>query len=186
MLRGRFLTARAGIVLAVVLLAVPALAASDSPPADSSSSAPTDNSTAGPPINATLPVAGKVSISADHFVVEDESHKATFTGNVVVVQTTVTVHADQVVALYGKAGATSISTFQATGHVTLITKDQTGTGDLAVFDPKSHMLTLTGNVVVTSKAGRVQSSKLVVDLAKKQSVFTSNGGRVTGVFSSDD
>jgi lipopolysaccharide export system protein LptA len=54
-----------------------------------------------------------------------------------------------------------------------------------VFDPKTHMLTLTGNVVVTSKTGQVQSNKVVVDLRTKRSVFTSKGGRVTGVFSSE-
>ncbi len=182
--RGYLLAAPIGLVLAMALFAAPAFAAGTTP-ADAPLT-PAADASAGPPINATIPAAGKVSITADHFVVEDESHKATFSGNVVVVQTEVTVRADQVVALYGKAGATSISTFQATGNVTLTTKDETATGDLAVFDPKSHMLTLTGNVVVTSKAGRVQSSKLVVDLTKKQSVFTSNGGRVTGVFSSDE
>jgi lipopolysaccharide export system protein LptA len=138
------------------------------------------------PVTATIPGADKVSITGDHFVVEDAQHQAIFSGNVIVVQKEVTVHADQVMALYGKTGATSISTFKATGHVVLITKDQTATGEVAIFDPKTHMLTLTGNVVVTNKTGRVQSDKLVVDLSTKKSVFTTKGGRVTGVFSTDE
>jgi lipopolysaccharide export system protein LptA len=139
------------------------------------------------PITATVPGADNVSITGDHFVVDDARHQAVFSGNVVVVQKQVTVHADQVTALYGKTGATSISTFQATGHVQLVSQGQTATGDLAVFDPRTHMLTLTGNVVVINKTGRVQSKKLVVDLSTKKSVFTSTGGgRVTGVFSTDE
>lgn len=138
------------------------------------------------PLAATLPGADKVSISGDHFAVDDTRHEAVFSGNVVVVQKTVTIHADKVTALYGAGGSTSISTFEASGHVVLITRDQTATGDLATFEPKTHKLVLTGNVVVTNKTGRVQSQKLVVDLSTKKSVFTSKGGRVTGVFSTNE
>lgn len=138
------------------------------------------------PITATLPGADKVSITGDHFVIDDVKHQAVFSGNVVVIQKDVTVHSDQVTALYGKAGAASISTFTATGHVQLVTKEQTATGEVAVFNPKTHLLTLTGNVVVVNKTGRVQSDKLVVDLSTKKSVFTTTGGRVTGVFSTNE
>jgi lipopolysaccharide export system protein LptA len=134
---------------------------------------------------AATPEAGKVTITSDHFVVEDTVHQAVFSGNVVVVQPTVTVHADQVVAHYGEKGATSLSNFQATGNVVLITADQTATGDLAIFDPKSQLLTLTGHVVVTSKTGQVKSDKLVVDLGKHISDFSSKGGRITGVFTEE-
>jgi lipopolysaccharide export system protein LptA len=129
---------------------------------------------------------GKVTITSDHFVINDAEHQAIFSGNVVVVQPKVTVHADQVVADYGNKGATSLSNFEATGHVVLITSDQTATGDLAVFDPKTRHLTLTGNVVVTSKTGQVKSDRLVVDLSKHQSVFSSKGGRITGVFTEQE
>jgi lipopolysaccharide export system protein LptA len=135
--------------------------------------------------SATLPGDDKVTITGDHFVVEDGKHQAIFTGNVVTTTSEVTVHSDRVVTAYGKGGAGNISSFEATGNVTLTTPEQTATGDLAVFDPKTHMLTLTGNVVVTSKTGQVQSNKVVVDLRTKRSVFTSKGGRVTGVFSSE-
>jgi lipopolysaccharide export system protein LptA len=129
---------------------------------------------------------GKVTITSDHFVVKDTEHQAIFSGNVVVVQPKVTVHADQVVADYGKKGATSLSKFQATGHVVLITTDQTATGDLAVFDPKTQHLTVTGDVVVTNKTGRVKNEKLIVDLSKHQSMFSSKGGRITGIFTEEE
>jgi lipopolysaccharide export system protein LptA len=156
-------------LLLAVLIAVSAMAAE---PAPAAVPAPSDT--------------GKVTITSDHFVVKDAEHQAIFSGNVVVVQPKVTVHADQVVADYGNKGATSLSNFQATGHVVLITTDQTATGDLAVFDPKTQHLTLTGNVVVTNKTGKVKSDKLVVDLSKHQSVFSSKGGRITGVFTEEE
>jgi lipopolysaccharide export system protein LptA len=134
---------------------------------------------------AAPPPAGKVTITSDHFVVRDAEHQAVFSGNVVVVQPTVTVHADEVVAQYGARGASSLSDFTASGHVVLITAEQTATGDVAVFDPKSQLLTLTGNVVVTNKSGEVKSDRLVVDLGKHVSVFSSKGGRITGTFTED-
>jgi lipopolysaccharide export system protein LptA len=168
------------LVLPLLLLAL-SISPVSAAPADGDASA-----SPGTPITATVPGADKVSITGDHFVIDDAKHQATFTGNVVVIQKQVTVHSNQVTALYGKAGATSISTFTATGDVKLVTKDQTATGDVAVFNPKTHLLTLTGNVVVINKTGRVQSDKLVVDLSTKKSVFTTNGGRVTGVFSTNE
>jgi lipopolysaccharide export system protein LptA len=168
----------AGIVLAVLLLLAP--------PALAVAAAAAPVPAPGRPISATLPGAGKVSISGDHFTVDDTRHEAVFSGKVVVVQDAVTVHADKVIAHYGAGGATSISTFEALGNVVLITRDQTATGNHATFEPKTHTLVLTGNVVVTNKTGRVQSNRLVVDLRTKKSVFTSKGGRVTGVFSTNE
>jgi lipopolysaccharide export system protein LptA len=128
----------------------------------------------------------KVVVTGDHFVVDDARHQATFSGNVVVEETGITLKANQVVGLYGASGPSSISSFEATGNVVLITPDQQATGDKAVFDPKTRLLTLTGNVVVTSKSGQVQSTRLVVDLRTKKSTFSAGGGgRVTGVFTSE-
>jgi lipopolysaccharide export system protein LptA len=164
----------AGLALALLLaIAAPALAA---PATDAPAK----------PLSATLPGADKVSITGDHFAVDDAKHEAVFSGKVVVTQKEVTVHADKVTALFGEGGSSSINTFEASGNVVLITKDQTATGKLAVFEPKTHTLVLTGNVVVTNKTGRVESDKLVVDLSTKKSVFTSKGGRVTGVFSTNE
>lgn len=161
------------VLLAGLLSAAPAALAA--PPAGADDRGKT---------SATLPGDDRITITGDSFIVEDTRHTATFTGNVVTVQAEVTVYSDEVVTSYGKGGAGDISSFRASGHVKLVTADQTATGDVAVFDPKTHLLRLTGNVVVTSKSGQVQSSEVVVDLRSRKSVFTSKGGRVTGVFTS--
>jgi len=130
----------------------------------------------------------QVSITGDSFVVDDKAHQAVFTGHVVVVQSTMTVNADRVVAFYGNKGPSSIKTFEATGNVKIVTKDQTATGDKAVYDPTTHLLHLTGNVIVTNASGQVHSTELVVDLKRNTSTFTGSGkpgGRVTGTFTSE-
>lgn len=129
--------------------------------------------------------ANQVQITADTFTVTETSHEAVFTGNVVVVHPSVTVHADTVVALYGKGGTSDIQSFVATGHVNLKTPEQDATGDKAVFTPADQLLHLTGNVQVINASGNVNSTELVVNLATNVSTFTGGGGgRVTGVFTS--
>lgn len=129
---------------------------------------------------------GSVTITGDNFVVDDPHHQAIFSGNVLVKHTQLTLNADKVVADYATEGETSIKSMIATGHVRIVTKDQTATGEKAVFDPKTSLLTLTGNVVVTTKSGQVESAALVVNVRKNTSTFSGGGksGRVTGVFSS--
>jgi lipopolysaccharide export system protein LptA len=161
------------LVFVALLLALTPLAAQAAGPAPAKAG------------SATPAAPTKVVITGDHFVVDDAKHQATFAGNVVVEETGITLKANQVVGLYGSAGPSSISSFVATGSVVILTPDQQATGDKAVFDPKTRLLTLTGNVVVTSKTGQVQSTRLVVDLKTKKSTFSAAGGRVTGVFTSE-
>lgn len=127
----------------------------------------------------------KVQISADTFVVTEASHEAVFKGHVVVNHPNVIVHANKVVATYGAGGTTDIKTFVATGQVRLTTKTQDATGDKAVFTPADQLLRLTGNVLVSNASGTVGAGELVVNLDTNVSTFTgTNGGRVTGVFTS--
>lgn len=126
-----------------------------------------------------------VKITGDHFVVEDDKHMATFTGNVVVLRTDLTVWAPKVVIDYGDGGPSNIKSFVATGGVRIKTKDQDATGDQAVYNPNTRLLKLTGHVMVVNKSGTVGSPDLVVNLDTNTSVFTGGpGGRVTGVFTS--
>ncbi len=127
----------------------------------------------------------KVEITADLFTVDENTREAVFTGNVVVTHPTVTVWAPKVVAIYGEGGTTDIESFVASGNVRLKTKDQDATGEQAVFTPGDQLLRLTGNVMVTNSGGTVGAPELVVNLETNVSTFSGgNGGRVTGVFTS--
>lgn len=124
-----------------------------------------------------------VKITSDSFVVDDGAHLATFSGKVVVTRTNLTVWADTVVVEYGTQGPSSIQSFTATGGVKVKTREQTATGDKAVYDPKTQLLRLTGHVMLTNGKGSIGSPDLVIDLKSNLSTFTSGkGGRVSGVF----
>jgi len=128
----------------------------------------------------------QVQITADLFTVDENTHEAVFTGNVVVVHPTVKVWAAKVVAVYGDAGPSDIESFVASGSVRLVTSEQEATGEQAVFTPGDQLLRLTGNVEVVNSGGTIAAGELVVNLATNVSTFTSagDGGRVTGVFTS--
>jgi len=124
-----------------------------------------------------------VRVTADNFVVDQSTSLATFTGNVVVVRTDLTVWADKVVVEYGEGGVEDIDSMVATGHVRLKTSDQDATGERATFDPDAQVLRLTGNVKVVNSAGTLSGPELTINLAEGTTVFSSQGGgRVTGVF----
>ncbi len=124
-----------------------------------------------------------VKVTADTFTVEQDSNRATFTGNVEIVRTGLSMWADVVVVHYGKGGQQDIDRLEASGNVRIKTREQEATGKRAVYDPRSMILTLSEDVTVSGAQGTVRGPELTIDLANDSSVFKSNsGGRVTGVF----
>jgi lipopolysaccharide export system protein LptA len=131
------------------------------------------------------PVLGqeRVNITSDKMVMEEAMKKVVFTGNVNVVHPDVTVKAPMVEVTYGDGGPSDIETFVASGGVSLKSPDQTATGDIAVFDPVTEILRLTGHVIVVNAGGTMAGPELLVNLADNTSTFTADGsGRVTAVF----
>ncbi len=91
--------------------------------------------------------------------------------------------ADKVLVEYGAGGVNDVKTFTALGGVKIKTKDQTATGEKAVFVPATQILTMTGNVKVDGAMGSLSGPQLVIDLKTNTSVFSGGSkGRVTGVF----
>jgi lipopolysaccharide export system protein LptA len=123
-----------------------------------------------------------IQVTADSLSIEESKKEATFTGNVVVTRPNLTVTAATVVVVYG-SGIDDVQNFDASGNVRIETPGQVATGDRAVFDPKTQMLRLTGNVMVQNSAGTIGGAVLTVDLETNNTVFEAGEGqRVTGVF----
>ncbi|MCF6328020.1 MAG: hypothetical protein L3J21_12135 [Devosiaceae bacterium] len=125
-----------------------------------------------------------IEISADKFVVRAVDNESEFSGNVVITQTGLKVWADRVIVHYGAGGTTDISSFEAVGGVKIVSEQQTATGNRAVYDPKTRLLRLTGNVIVVNDSGTVNAEELLVNLSSNVTEFSSGGDgqRVTGLF----
>ena len=63
-------------------------------------------------------------------------------------------------------------------------KDQIVTGETAVFDTKTNLVTMLGGVVLTQGKNVLRGDRLLVDMTTGVSRVESDGGRVQGLFQS--
>ncbi len=184
-------------------------AAAKKPLAPPSPAAPAQKPAAGVPL---LPGGGSkepVNINAGKLDYFDKEQKLIYTGDVVVVQgdstlkaSVLTIFLEKNAPAPGAAGAvaepaapaaagvgpgqgSSVRHMDATGPVTLISKDQVGTGDSATYDKGEDKVFLNGNVTLSQGTNVTQGDRLIYDMATGQAqVFSgqTNGGRVMSVF----
>lgn len=155
-----------------------------------------------------------VKIEAASLEVRDKDKTAVFSGNVVVTQGDVIMKCKDLVVFYdqddpkgdtkggatgaaksapkatmkaaepGPGGRQSIRRLEARGGVTVIQKEQTATGQIAIFEMKTNTVTLEGGVVITQGTNVLRGDRLVVDLTTSAARVESAKGRpVQGVFS---
>jgi lipopolysaccharide export system protein LptA len=82
----------------------------------------------------------------------------------------------------GPSGASSIKRLEARGDVVVTQKDQVVTGETAVFDTRTNLITMLGKVVLTQCKNVLRGDKLLVDMTTGVSRVESNSGRVQGLF----
>ena len=63
-------------------------------------------------------------------------------------------------------------------------KDQIVTGETAVFDTKTNLVTMLGGVVLTQGKNVLRGDRLLVDMTTGVSRVESDSGRVQGLFQS--
>ncbi|MEA2990632.1 MAG: lipopolysaccharide export system protein LptA, partial [Alphaproteobacteria bacterium] len=136
-----------------------------------------------------------VQIEAASLEVRDKEKKATFSGNVKVVQGDTTMQCKSLEVFYeqdapsaspntmkaaqpGPGGSQQISKLHASGGVKVTQKDQVATGDSGEFDMRANTVTLIGNVVMTKGHDVVRGQKVTVDLTTGVYKVDSGGGRV--------
>jgi lipopolysaccharide export system protein LptA len=122
-----------------------------------------------------------VLIEAPTFVVQDNNKKATFSGNVHVVQGDTTIQCESLVLFYGREvgiaqnqpkqpsttsgpkGVQDIQRIEAHGNVTVATKDQNASGDSGIYDLQSNTITLTGNARINQGQNVIHGKSVVVN-----------------------
>jgi lipopolysaccharide export system protein LptA len=123
--------------------------------------------------------AGKL----DYF---DQEQKLVYSGSVIVTNGPSTLKATRItIFLEGKgaaaAGAASndrVKHIEADGPVTLVSKDQIGTGDHGSYDKAENKVHLTGNVTLTQGDNVVKGERLVYDVTS--GIATVQGGGAQG------
>lgn len=148
-----------------------------------------------------------IQIEAATLEMRDKKKEATFSGNVKVVQGDTTMTSKTLVVYYqsgdtakggapsktktaaaapAPSGASSIKRLEARGNVVVTQKDQVVTGDTAVFDTMTNLITMQGKVVLTQCKNVLRGDRLLVDMTTGVSRVESNSGRVQGLFIQGD
>ena len=155
-----------------------------------------------------------IQIEAASLEMRDKKKEATFSGNVKVVQGDTTMTSKTLVVFYessssgaaptaaaansktpaksapiqsatpGPGGSSSIKRLEAHGNVVVTQKDQVVTGETAVFDTKTNLVTMLGGVVLTQGKNVLRGDRLLVDMTTGVSRVESDSGRVQGLFQS--
>ncbi|WP_342725403.1 LptA/OstA family protein [Bradyrhizobium sp. B097] len=86
----------------------------------------------------------------------------------------------------GPGGASSIKRLEAKGNVVVTQKDQVVTGETAIFDTKTNLITMIGGgggqVVLTQCQNVLRGDRLLVDMTTGVSRVESDSGKVQGLF----
>jgi lipopolysaccharide export system protein LptA len=145
-----------------------------------------------------------IQIDAATLEVRDKEKMATFAGDVQVVQGDTTIKCQKLVVFYGpEPGAAAnasqakrqqqqqqagtmpmrqqdIRRIEARGGVTVLSKDQTASGDLGVYDLKTKTITLLHNVTVAQGKNVLHGERVVVDTVSGNAHFDSNADAQNG------
>src|SRR4030088_2579079 len=153
-----------------------------------------------------------IQIEAASLEMRDKKKEATFAGNVKGVQGDTTMTSKTLVVFYnpppapaptpaanakaaaksapiqsatpGPGGSSSIRRLEAKGSVVVTQKDQVVTGETAVFDTKTNLITMLGGIVLTQGKNVLRGDRLMVDMTTGVSRVESDSGRVQGLFQS--
>jgi lipopolysaccharide export system protein LptA len=150
-----------------------------------------------------------IQIEATRLEVRDKKKQATFIDNVKVVQGDTTMTSKTLDVFYeskdegktpapasktaaknapiqqatpGPTGSSSIKRLEAKGNVVVTQKDQVVTGDAAIFDTKTNLITMTGGVVLTQCKNVLRGDRLLVDMTTGVSRVEADNGKVQGLF----
>jgi lipopolysaccharide export system protein LptA len=133
-----------------------------------------------------------INIDAAKLDYFEKEQKLIYSGNVVARQGGSKLQAGTLIIYLtpnkgGEAGSVPSSSSQvrrmeAAGPVTIVSKDQIGTGDTGLYEGSENKVYLTGNVTLTQGPNVTKGDKLIYDLTTNQAAVV---GRVRSMFVPD-
>jgi lipopolysaccharide export system protein LptA len=115
-----------------------------------------------------------IDVTSATLAIDENANTALFTGDVVVVQDTMTLYAPWVKVFYLE-DQSGISHMHAKDGVTLIQGDEAAEGETADYDLVKDVIVMSGDVLVTQKLSAIASDKMTIKLDDGTALMT---GRV--------
>jgi lipopolysaccharide export system protein LptA len=145
-----------------------------------------------------------IRIEADALEIRDKTKQAAFSGNVKVIQGDTTMTSKALDVLYasdppasptktdvtraakpsqsappGTGGNSAIKRLEARGNVVVSQKDKVVTGQRAVYDTSTNLISMLGGVVLTRCQDVLRGDRLLVDMSTGISRIEADNGRVS-------
>lgn len=109
--------------------------------------------------------SAQVEVAADSLSIDQATGRATLIGNVMIVQDTLRLTANQVDVEYGdEGGRRIIQTLLAEGDVLIVVGPDAAEGQTAVYSIGSGEVVMTGDVLLTQGGSSLAGERLVVNL----------------------
>lgn len=132
-----------------------------------------------------------VQIEADQMEVDQDEHRATFTGNVDAVQGNMRMRSDALSVHYeevpdGSGTKTDVTRLDARGNVVVTSKGQTVTAQWARMDMRANTVQFGDAVTVTDGRTVLRGRELHLNLTTGESRLVGGNDRVQGTFFRSD
>lgn len=112
----------------------------------------------------------------------DQRQLAVARGEAIVVGSDGRLRADILTAHIAKSGKRDINQIDAFGNVLVSTGSEIARGDEGVYNPRTEIATLCGNVKITRGKNQLNGACAEVNLKTGRSRLVGRGGRVKGIF----
>lgn len=129
-----------------------------------------------------------VQYAADRIELQDRQKQVVLSGSVDISQGDLKMRAERTVVSYVNNGTVKIQRIDASGGVIVSRGNETGRGDVAIYDFNTRIITMVGNVALSRGPDTLNGGRLVINLASGLASVTGNGGsskaagRVSGTF----
>ncbi len=142
----------------------------------------------------SLDADAPIEITADSLSYDRDLNVADFQGSVEVVQGTLFIRSDSLRVIYEQAQDSSagtsltgtISRIEANGNVSIVSEKTEATGDWAIYEVTSDLVTLGGLVRLQSDGNVLVGDRLTINMAtgntRLEAGTAAGSGRVRGVF----
>ena len=104
-----------------------------------------------------------IEISADSLSVDQDTGKATFSGNVVIGQGALRLSAGEVEVIYAE-GSGQIASLKAKGGATFVTETEAAEAETADYNLETGSLILIGDVLLTQGSSAISAERMSINL----------------------
>lgn len=123
-----------------------------------------------------------VEVTADSLSVDQQSGRAVFVGNVIILQGDLRLTAGEVEVVYG-TDTSEISKLIASEGVTFVTADEAAEAQNADYDIATGLLVLTGDVLLTQGSSAISAGQMTINVTDGTATME---GRVRTVLQQGD